>query len=50
MEPLARWKEHAKFPLLAVLAEKLLGVLGTTVPAERVFSVSGVIVNNLPAL
>ena len=49
MEPLAWWKEHAKFLLLAVLVKKLLGILGTSVPAEQVFSVSGLLVNDLQA-
>ena len=50
MEPLAWWKEHAvKFLLLAVLAKKLLGILGPSVPAEQVFSVSGLLVNDLQA-
>ena len=42
--PLTWWKEkHAN---LSLLARKYLGILATSVPSERLFSVAGLVVNN----
>ena len=44
--PLKWWKENeTRFPALVKLATKCLGVLATSVLAERVFSAAGNIVN-----
>ena len=46
--PLEWWgKNHERFPRLAKIAKKLMSVTATSVPAERVFSTSGIIVNKL---
>ena len=44
--PLARWKSNgARYPKLAVLALKYLGITATSVPSERIFLKAGEIVN-----
>ena len=40
-------KNQARYPLLAGLVRKFLCVPATPVPAERVFSICGVVVNEL---
>jgi zinc finger BED domain-containing protein 1 (E3 SUMO-protein ligase ZBED1) len=46
LDPLQWWKLHEdKYPVLAKLARKYLASTATTVPCERLFSVSGYIVN-----
>ena len=48
MDPLVWWKANEfRFPDLARVARKLLCIPGTSVPAERIFSYSGLIVNKL---
>lgn len=43
---LSWWKHnHFLYPLLARVAKKFLGVPGTSVPSERVFSITGMLVN-----
>ena len=45
-DPLAWWKVHSsRFPRLAVLAREVLCVPATSTPSERVFSISGIIVD-----
>ena len=46
--PLTWWRdEQKKFPVLASLASKYLGICGTSVPSERLFSQGGNNVNTL---
>ncbi|XP_065184150.1 uncharacterized protein LOC135814882 [Sycon ciliatum] len=46
--PLAWWKVHEEqFPHLAVLAQKYLSTVSTSVPSERVFSACGLLVDKL---
>jgi zinc finger BED domain-containing protein 1 (E3 SUMO-protein ligase ZBED1) len=46
LDPLQWWKlQEDKYPALAKLARKYLGSPATTVPCERLFSVSGYVVN-----
>eukprot|EP00117_Sycon_ciliatum_P035219 scpid88077/ scgid2524/ len=46
--PLAWWKVHEEqFPHLAVLAQKYLSIVSTSVPSERVFSACGLLVDKL---
>ena len=48
--PLEWWrKNEERFPRLSKIARKLMCVPATSVPAERVFSTSGMIVNKLRA-
>ena len=48
--PLNWWKGNGhRFPLLARLARKYLAITATSTPAERVFSVAGLIVSRLRA-
>lgn len=44
-DPLQWWKSHLdKFPKLSIVAQAFLGIPGTSVPSERVFSCAGDIV------
>ena len=46
--PLHWWSINAsKFPSLAVLAKKYLGIPATSTPSERIFSSMGQVVNRL---
>ena len=48
--PLDWWKVNGhRFPLLAGLARKYLAITATSTPAERVFSVAGLVVSRLRA-
>lgn len=48
IKPLDWWKcNSTRFPGLAVLAQRYLSITATSVPAERVFSACGVLVNKL---
>ena len=45
-DPLFWWRGNAsRFPHLAVLAQKYLGIPATSTPSERVFSVAGIVVD-----
>ena len=47
-DPLTWWRRNrARFPLMASLARQYLCVPATSVPAEHVFSVCGLVVNKL---
>ena len=48
--PLDWWKVNGhRFPSLARLARKYLAITATSTPAERVFSVAGLVVSHLRA-
>ena len=50
MDPLLSWKlNEDRFPNLAELAQKLIAISSTVLPAERLFSCAGLIVNKLRA-
>ena len=50
VDPLSWWKAHSEqYPNLCELAMKYLSVPATSVPAERVFSTAGLVVNRLRA-
>lgn len=47
-KPLAWWKDNAgKYPKIAKVARKVLAVPATSVPSERVFSATGLLINKL---
>jgi len=47
-DPLSWWKENRhRYPRLSVLVEQYMCVPATSVPAERVFSAAGLVVNRL---
>jgi hAT family C-terminal dimerisation region len=42
------WKDRsASYPVMATIAHRILGIPATSVPCERMFSTTGVIVSNL---
>lgn len=48
VNPLKWWKENSiKYPRLSVLARQYLSIPGTSVPSERIFSATGLLVNKL---
>jgi len=48
MDPVHWWREHeARFPKVAVVARRVLLVPATSVPSERVFSSTGLLLSKL---
>ena len=48
VNPLKWWNENSiKYPRLSVLARQYLSIPGTSVPSERIFSATGLLVNKL---
>jgi hypothetical protein len=46
--PLDWWQQNqCRFPRIAIVARRLLGIPATSVPSERIFSCAGLIVNKL---